>query len=419
MLVVAPRRVIYSVWPKEVEKWADFSHLKVCVLHGKNMTEANLLDESYDIYAINPEGLAWLLTKKRFKMLSADMFVLDESSKFKNTGTKRFKLLKPFLSKFSRRVILTGTPAPKNMLDLFGQVYVVDCGRALGQYISHYRNKYFDPSGFGGFAWKLREGSADKINKLIKPYFLRLEAGDHVDMPDLVINDIVVDLPAAARKMYDAMEDIFVSQVGEYEEMVFAPTAAAARIKCWQMAGGAVFKNDNGLEVSHDSKYVELHDAKLEALEEYLDELNGKPVIILYWFRHELERIQKYLKKHGHGDIPCLSTCSAKAGEIMIQDWNRGDIPAMLAQPSGVSHGLNLQEGDADSMVWYTLPDDLDVYDQGIRRLLRSGNKSKMVVVTRIIARNTVDVAKVKMMESKSHRQKAFLDAMKSYRSKK
>jgi len=418
MLVIAPLRVAYNVWPKEVEKWKDFEHFKVCVLHGKEKTEQNLQNQEFDIYVINSEGLPWLLTKPRFKMLSAELLVVDESSKFKNVASKRFKLLRPFLGKFRRRVILTGTPAPRNMLDLFGQVYIVDCGRALGQYITHYRNKYFDPSGFGGFQWTIREGAAEQINESIKPYFLRLQAEDYIDMPELMINDIIVDLPEEARKTYDEMEDVFMSLVADHEEQVFAPTAAAARIKCWQIAGGGIFKNSNGTDTPVGNKYLDIHNAKLEALEEYLEELNGKPVMVMYWFSHELERIKKYLGGR-FGSLPCLSECSAKAGEELIQAWNRGEVSVMLAQPSSISHGLNLQEGGACNMLWYSLPDDLDVYDQGIRRIRRSGNDSSTVVVSRILARNTVDIAKSKMLEAKDVRQKTFLDAMISYRRKK
>lgn len=411
MLVVAPIRVAYNVWPSEVKKWAQFQDFKVCVLHGKEKTIANLEDESFDIYTINPEGLQWLLTKDNFKRLDAQMFVLDESSKFKNTQTKRFKLLKPYLPKFHRRVILTGTPAPRSYLDLFGQVFIIDLGRALGQYITHYRNKYFDPSGFGGFTWKLKDGADKEIQKAIKPYVMRMEAEDYIDIPKLVELPIWVDLPPDAREIYDEMEDELIA-ILEGGEALTAPTAAAARNKCVQIAGGAIYKNRDGLEVKgfHD-QYVELHDAKLEALGELMAELQGTPLIIFYWHQHELVRIRQRF-----GDIPNVGEGSLKKGKEIENAWNRNELPFLLANPASVGHGLNLQEGNAFHCVWFTLPDDFDAYDQAIRRLRRSGNTNTHVFAHRILARNTVDIAKVKMLQMKHATQKDFLDSMKSYR---
>lgn len=430
MLVVAPIRVAYNVWPSEVEKWAQFQDLNVVVLHGKDKCDELLDDENVDIYVINPEGLDWLLGRpgkkkgeilpnmERFRRLDCQMFVLDESSKFKNTQTKRFKILRPFLPKFLRRVILTGSPAPKNYLDLFGQVYIMDLGHSLGQYITHYRNKYFDPSGFGGFDWKLREGSKELIQKQIKPYVLRLEAEDHISIPALVEVDIAVDLPPKAREMYDEMEDELVYILEGGDNLLSAPTASAARGKCAQIAGGAVYKNKEGLEVRGKMDFVDVHDAKLEALEEYLQERQGQPTIICYWYQHELIRIRKYLGKK-FGDLPSISEVSLKKGKEIEDAWNRNEIPVLLAQPASVGHGLNMQGGDAEHLVWYTLPDDFDIYDQTIRRLRRSGNKSSHVFSHRIIARRTVDVAKTKLLAKKGANQKDFLDAMKSYRPRK
>lgn len=427
MLVVAPIRVAYNVWPAEIEKWLQFEDLNVVVLHGKDKSDELLDNEDVDVYVINPEGLDWLLGRpgkrkgeilpnnERFKRLDCQMFVLDESSKFKNTQTKRFKLLRPFLPKFLRRVILTGSPAPKNYLDLFGQVYIMDQGASLGQYITHYRNKYFDPSGFGGFDWKLRDGSKELIQKAIKPYVLRLEAEDHILIPKLVENDILVDLPPQARAIYDDMEDELVAIMEDAEALISAPTASAARGKCAQIAGGAVYKNKEGIEVRGKMDFITVHDAKLEALEEFLNERQGQPTLVFFWYQHELIRIREYLGKK-FGDLPCLSEASPKQGKLMEQAWNRNEIGVLLAQAGAVSHGLNMQEGNSQHVLWYTLPDDFDIYDQAIRRLRRSGNTASHVFSHRLLARKTVDVAKIKMLASKGANQKDFLDAMKSYR---
>ena len=428
MLVVAPLRVCYNVWPAEVQKWKQFQHMKVVILHDKDRIEEHLEDESVDIFVINPEGLEWLLGRKvgkkirpnnkRFKKLNAQMFVLDESSKFKHTDTKRFKLLKPFLGKFLRRVILTGSPNPRNYLDLFGQVYIIDLGRALGQYITHYRNSYFDPTGFGGFTWKLREGADKLIQDAIRPYVLRMEAEDYIKMPKLVEPDIWVTMPPKAREVYEEIEDelIYILESGE---AITAPTASAARGKCAQIAGGAVYRNKDGIEVRNKmTDFITIHDEKIVALEEFLDEMQGQPTLVLYWYKHEAIRIQKALgKKFGSkGRIPDISEASAKQGQLLEDAWNRNEIPVLMGQPASIGHGLNMQGGNAAHLVWYTLPDDYDIYDQTNRRLRRSGNTNSSVFAHRIMARNTVDVAKAAMLKTKGANMKAFLDAMKTYR---
>lgn len=423
MLVVAPIRVAYNVWPSEIEKWKQFQDLNVVVLHGADKCDELLDREDVDVYVINPEGLDWLLGRpgkrrgqilpnnERFKRLDCQMFVLDESSKFKNTQTKRFKILRPFLPKFLRRVILTGSPAPKNYLDLFGQVYIMDLGHSLGEYITHYRNKYFDPSGFGGYTWVLREGSKERIQDKVRPYVMRMEAEDHIQMPVLVENDIWVTLPPAARAIYDEMEDDLIL-ILEGGDVLSAPTASAARGKCAQIAGGAVYKNPDGLEVRGKMDFVDIHTEKIEALKEFLDERQGQPTLVFYWYQHEAVRIQRALG----GGIPNISEATLKHGKEIENAWNRNEIPVLLANPASVGHGLNMQEGNAQHVFWYTLPDDYDIYDQAIRRLRRSGNKSSHVFSHRAMAVNTVDVAKAKTLVKKGATQKDFLDAMKSYR---
>jgi SNF2 family DNA or RNA helicase len=421
MLVIAPLRVCYNVWPAEIEKWQDFRHLKYRVLHGKGKTDEALEDESIDVYITNPDSIEWLFTKQRFRLLDADMLVIDESSKFKNTQTKRFKLLRPYLPKFRRRLILTGSPAARNLMDLFGQMYIIDLGRALGQYITHYRMKYFDPTGFGGFTWALKKddkgstkATEQAIYKAVKPYVLRLEAEDYIHMPKLVEQDIWVDMPPKEYLRYTEMEDDLVA-ILESGTGIEAPTAAAARTKCAQMANGAVYTQP--LEVMQRRgklDFEELHDAKLDALEEYLAERNGQPTLVLFQFKHDLIRIRKRL---GAG-VPCLSDASLAQGRVMENSWNAGDLPVLLGQPQSIGHGLNLQGSNAQHLLWFSLPDDFDVYDQTNRRLRRSGNTNAHVFAARILAKGTVDVAKRAMLSVKDKRQKAFLDAMKTYRAR-
>jgi SNF2 family DNA or RNA helicase len=220
MLVIAPMRVCYNVWPNEVMKWEQFGHLKVNVLHGKGKEEA--LNDPADIYVINPEGLPWLAERDRLKRIKPEMLVVDESTKFKNGSSKRFKLLKKMLNQFDRRYILTGTPTSQGLEDLFGQIYILDGGNALGQYITHYRRKYFYQTGYGGYSYEPREGAADEIAEKIAPFTLRLKAEDYLELPELVYNEVVVDLPQDVRLMYQELEREFIATIHE-EEIPSAP----------------------------------------------------------------------------------------------------------------------------------------------------------------------------------------------------
>ena len=239
VLVVAPLRVCYSVWPKEVKKWEDFQNIRVAVLHGKDK-ERNLRSEA-EVYVINPEGLAWLMTDGRFKLLGADVLVIDESSKFKHTNTARFKTLRPVLSKFSRRYILTGTPCPNGLLDLFGQVYILDLGKSFGPFITHYRTEFFEPTGFGGFTWVPKHGTEERIQKLLKPLALRLSAKDYLELPELIPVKVEIELPPDARKIYDQLETELITLVDG--QVVTALSVAAANTKCRQVANGGLYKN--------------------------------------------------------------------------------------------------------------------------------------------------------------------------------
>lgn len=255
------------------------------------------------------------------------------------------------------------------------------------------------------------------IQKAIKPYVLRLEAEDHISIPKLLEPDIWVDLPHKAREIYDEMEDelLYILEGGD---TLSAPTASAARGKCAQIAGGAVYKNPEGVEIRGKMDFIDIHDAKLQALEEFLNERQGQPTMVCYWYQHELIRIRNYLGKK-YGDLPSISEVSLKKGKEIEDAWNRNEISVLLAQPASVGHGLNMQGGDAQHVFWYTLPDDYDIYDQTIRRLRRSGNESSHVFSHRCMVRNTVDVVKSKMLAKKGANQKDFLDAMKSYRPRK
>jgi SNF2 family DNA or RNA helicase len=407
-LVIAPLRVCYSVWPREVKKWENFNGLKIAVLHGPE--KESLLDEEADIYVINPEGLAWLTLENRLKKLRVDTLVVDESSKFKHTSTKRFKMLKPYLPKFRRRWILTGTPAPNGLMDLFGQIYILDLGKCLGGFITAFRNNFFDATGFGGYTWVPRPGSAERIQELLKPLALRLAARDYLELPELVTTpqtDIVVQLPDNVRTIYTQMHEDMIARLSEME-VVTAVSAAAASMKCRQISNGGIYKRLDYKPAIHSDGWEDLHDAKTDALEDLYDELQGQPLLVAYEFEMDMERIRKrFPGATFSADYP-----PKKFTEIE-QQWNNGEIPMLVCQPQSVGHGLNLQEGQAMHIVFYSQIWDLEVYQQFIERVLRQGNHQKRVFVYHIICENTVDRIVLRALARKDTIQTALLDSLK------
>jgi SNF2 family DNA or RNA helicase len=415
-LVLAPLRPVYSVWPAEQEKWHEFADMRVGVMHGKDKDD--VLNGGYDLYTMNFEGIEWLCDPahpQRMKTLmkKVDVLVIDELSKFKNCTGKRFKLFKPYLHKFERRWGLTGSPASNGLMNLFGQCYVLDLGRALGSYITHYRNKYFYPSGFGGYSWSLQPGAEEQIYAAVRPLALRMDAEDYLEMPQVFPVKVYVDLPPAARKIYDKMEDeLFAELEGD---TFLASTASSARIKCEQIANGGLYKDtvdaETGLPVAGKREWVQVHKAKLDALEDLLDELQGQPALCGYHFEHDLESIIDRLGK----DTPHLAV-SPKVFDKLVKQWNRNELPYLFGHPASMGHGNNLQEGDACHIVWYHIHVDFELYDQFVRRLRRQGNKAKKLFIYHIVARDTVDEVKMVSLSSKDRTQRALLDALKAYK---
>lgn len=413
-LVVAPLRPCYMVWPKEIDKWADFGHLRVSILHGPKKEDA--ADEDADVYVINPEGLEWFYNAetKPFKRVGADTLVIDESSRFKNTTSKRFKIIKPMLPKFARRWILTGTPVPNGLLDLFGQIYIVDLGNALGRYITHYRSQFFSPTGYMGYEWKLNPDAGKKIEQRVKPLSMRLDADDYLKLPKIVTNDIIVELPSAARKIYEPLEKEFVAWL-ESGERITAATAAAASGKLCQAANGAIYKN---VEAGEKRKTGEegwsiLHETKVDALESLVEELGGSPLLVAYGYQHDLSQI---LKRFGK-DTPYIGKgVSMEKCKAIEMAWNAGEIPLLLGHPQSMGHGLNLQDGGCHHVCWYDVTWDLELYDQFNRRVRRRGNEADHVFIHRLVAKDTVDdKLRCPSLASKDKTQKGFLSALKNY----
>lgn len=415
MLVIAPLRVCQLVWPQEVKEWKDFLGLKVVVLHGPKKEQR--LAEEADIYVINPEGLEWLILggkgkqfdMRRWKALGFDTLCIDELTKFKHAKGTRFKMLKLVLDTFGRRWGLTGTPAPNGLLDLFGQMFVLDMGNALGRFITHYRVKYFRAVDPNGWKWVLQAGAAELIYERLKPLAMRASAEDHLELPEIVPLKIFVDLPPAARKLYDELEEELISEV-EARTIVVA-NAAAASMKLRQLANGAIYVDDDvASKVKGKRRTVlEMHDEKIKALSDLVDELNGQPILVGYEFNHDLARLLNHFGK----DTPYIgSGVNEKRAKEIEAAWNAGEIPVLLGHPASMGHGLNFQKGSAAHVAWFAQFWDLEMYDQFVKRVRRQGNKSKRVFVHHFMAKDTVDETIYFVQRSKERTQGALLEAL-------
>lgn len=401
-LIVAPLRPAYAVWPEEIKKWDNFASISITVIHGPNKDKS--IEDMSDIHVINFEGLQWLAKVLNGKPFPYDMLVVDEISYLKNTRTERFKSLAVFLDRFKRRFGLTGSPAPNSLLDVFGPQLVIDRGATFGRFITHFRTNYFYQTGFGGYTWALKEGSANTIYSLLADKVLRMKAEDYLDMPELLLNRVYVGLPKAARAVYKELEDKLLI---EFESnQVTATNAAVAVGKCQQIANGAVYIDGNEREIK------EIHEEKLNAVEELVEGLNGKPCIIGYHFRHDLQRLKKLFPHAPH----IGSGSTGKEMQAVIDKWNNGEYPVLLAHPQSAGHGLNLQ-GAGHAVIWFSNTWSLEIYEQFIRRLWRQGQRNN-IVVHQIIAKDTIDEAIVAAISSKDKTQQALMDAVRDYTKK-
>ena len=393
-LIIAPLRVCYNVWPGEIQKWSNFFDIRISIVHG-DKEKAFKVDA--DIYIMNPEGLPWL--GEHPEVLSGfKVLVVDELTKFKHTNTKRFKILRPLLKLFDYRWGLTGSPASNGLEDLFGQVYVLDAGKTFGQYITHFRNYYFVQD-YNGFGWRIRPGAMGCIMEKIAPFTLSMTATDHLDMPELLVQDIHVDLPPDAMRVYKELERDLITILQD-ETVVTATNAGAALSKCMQVANGGIYIDGGG--------WKGVHSAKVDALDSLREELQ-KPLLVAYNFVHDVQRYQEATGKMvafiGGGVAP------QRASEL-INLWNASKLDMLFGHPGAIAHGVNLQ-GGSNHLCWYSLTWNLEHYDQFIRRIYRQGMQHDTVVVHRIIAKGTVDEVIVKALESKMSTQNDVFTALK------
>ena len=397
VLVVAPLRVARNTWPEEIDKWDHLSFIRYSVVLGTPAERLAALRTDADVYIINRENLTWLIQQKK-EYLDFDMAVLDELSSFKANSqrTKAFLKLRPHLK---RVVGLTGTPSSNGLMDLFYEFKCLDFGERLGRFIGVYRTTYFRPDRCNGnivYSYKLLPGAEQAIYDRISDITVSMKAVDHLEMPELLTTEYPVELDQAEQKRYDAMKKDLILTVPGHE--ITAANAATLSNKLSQMADGSVYADDESV--------IRLHDKKLEALEDIIESANGKPLLVAYWYKSSLERIEEMLerKKISHAVI---------SSQDSIQRWNRGELAVGLIHPASAGHGLNLQAG-GNHLVWFNLIWSLDLYQQTNARLFRQGQKEGTVVIQHIVVKGTIDEKIMKALEKKENAQDAMIEAVKS-----
>jgi SNF2 family DNA or RNA helicase len=413
-LVVAPLRVCELVWPAEVAKWDSTAGMVVSAVHGKGPNQRRAaLTPGADLYVINYENIPWLADwmTEHPKAIPFDALVWDESSKMKSHAARRFKRMKPLLFRFHRNIILTGTPMPKAYMDLWSQFYLLDRGLRLEPFFTRFRSDYFNQTDYMGYTYELRPGSKERIEAKIADITLALSADDHLRMPALIVNRVLVPLPGSLREKYETLErDLFV----EIESLeVEAVNAAALLGKALQLTSGAMYRaqafDTDGKPLRREWEPV--HTAKVDALREIVEESQGQPILALYWYKPELAILRKAFPK-----APTLDG-SAEAVAKLEAEWNAGRIPLMFAHPMSTGHGLNLQHG-GHILVFLTLPPfNAELYQQTVARLRRQG-QAHPVVVHHLICPGTVDEASEASIATKGDRQRGLMAALRDYAAK-
>jgi len=391
VLVIAPLRVATSVWPKEVHNWSHLSHMRVAVVTGNERNRlAALQRDDADLYVINRENVVWLV-EHYGKKWPFDCVVIDESSSFKNPSAKRFRALKRILPFTEYMVLLTGTPSPNSLLDLWSQMYLVDFGMSLGRTVTGYKQRFFEQD-YMGYKWSLREGADETIHELIRPRTLSMSAEDYLELPKCVSLQQEIELPKKALDAYLEFEKELLLELDNNVE-IEAINAAALANKLLQFCNGAVYTDEH-------KNWSEIHNAKLEALEE-LVECNDEPMLVAYNYKSDLERLRKRFP----------SAVVLDKSDETIERWNRGEIKILLAHPASAGHGLNLQKGGSLA-VWFGMCWSLENYQQFNKRLDRQG-QTKPVRIIHLVAKGCIDERVMEVLGNKDKTQKRLLDALK------
>lgn len=396
VLIIAPLRVAKMTWSQELQKWDHLEGLTISKVLGTEKQRLKALNADADIYVINRENTEWLVNHYG-KAWPFDMVVIDELSSFKSNKSRRFKALKKVRPLIKRIVGLTGTPTPNGLIDLWPQIYLLDRGERLGKTITGYRNQYFLPNQVNWhtgvvYNYRLKDGAEEQIYNKISDICVSMKAKDYLDVPELIEIPVEIELGNKDYQKYKKFERDLLLPVSDTED-IEALTAAALSNKLLQMANGAVY--------GEDKQVYKIHDEKLKVLEELIESANGKPVLVYYNYKHDMERIKEYFK-----DVRTLDT------EQDIKDWNDGKIPILLLHPASAGHGLNLQAG-GNTIIWFGLNWSLELYQQANARLHRQGQTSKVSCYL-LVAKGTIDEDVVKAIKSKAKGQDALLEAVKA-----
>lgn len=392
VLVIAPLRVARNTWCDEIKKWDHLNNIKYSIVVGTEKERISALNEKADIYIINRENIDWLVNKSGYKF-DFDMIVIDELSSFKNHQSKRFKSLMKIRPKVKRIVGLTGTPSSNGLMDLFAEFKVLDLGERLGYFIGQYRNTYFKPDKTNGaivYSYKPLPNAEDSIYKKISDITVSMKASEYLKMPELVISNYQVEMSEDEKKQYDEMKKNLICEIKDGE--ITVSNAGSLSNKLSQFANGAVYDDEQNI--------VEIHSRKLDALEDIIESMNGKPLLVAYWYKHDLQRIKKR-----------FDVREIKTGKD-IADWNKGKIPVALIHPASAGHGLNLQQGGS-TLVWFGLTWSLELYQQTNGRLYRQGQKNT-VVIQHIVTKGSIDEQILKALERKNKTQEDLIEAVKA-----
>lgn len=393
ILVVAPLRVARDTWPAEIAKWEHLQHLTYAVCVGTPKERLMALLSGADITIINRENLGWLIDSSGFDF-DYDMVIIDELSSFKNHKSKRFQSLMKVRPKVKRIIGLTGTPSSNGLMDLWAEFKLLDFGERLGRFITHYRNNYFIPDKRNGeiiYSYKPMPYAEDAIYRRISDITISMKSTDHLQMPELITSQYEVQLSEEETQRYEELKADFILELPEGE--ITAANAASLTGKLSQLANGAIYDDDGNI--------IEFHDRKLDALEDLIEAANGKPLLVAYWFKHDLQRIKKR-----------FNVREIKSSKD-ITDWNNGDIPVAVIHPASAGLGLNLQAGGS-TLIWFGLTWSLELYQQTNARLWRQGQTSGTVVIEHIITKGTIDERILKALSLKEVTQNALIDAVKA-----
>ena len=393
ILVIAPLRVARDTWPAEIEKWSHLKGLTYSVAVGTVKERKTALMTNADITIINRENVPWLVDSSGFPF-DYDMVIVDELSSFKNHKSKRFKALMKVRPLIKRIVGLTGTPSSNGLMDLWAEFKLLDQGHRLGRFINQYRLNYFVPDKRNGeivYSYKPLPYAEDAIYRKISDITISMKSEDHLKMPELISTEYDVELSEPERDRYEVLKQEFILNLPGGE--VTAANAAALTGKLCQLANGAIY-SDSG-------EVIAFHDRKLDALEDIIESMNGKPLLVAYWFKHDLTRIRER-----------FSVREIKSSQD-IADWNAGKISVAVIHPASAGHGLNLQAGGS-TLVWFGLTWSLELYQQTNARLWRQGQQSRTVVIEHILTKGTIDERIMKALSKKEMTQAALIDAVKA-----